>query len=329
MNTLGQGKRIFRGTELYLTFILLGIIIVVGSINKTFLSLESLFDLLKSASIIGIFACGFLLVLISGGIDVSFAAIATVAMYVTTSILNVIGGNIFTAFLLSIAIGIALGLLNALVITYFKIPTLITTLGTMNIFHGMLLVIGRTAHISVIPISIVKFGEASIFRLSVNRNIESGLSYLSIVMIAVFFITWFILRYTKIGRGIYAIGSNYEAARRVGFNVNAIQIFVYCYIGMLSGVAGLVNVSLMRYVNSFDLVGTELSIIGAVALGGASISGGKGSVLGTALGAGILLVIRNCLVLIGIPSSWQALMVGVIILASISLANLRKDRKGN
>ena len=230
-------------------------------------------------------------------------------MYVTTSILNVIEGNIVIAFALSISIGVALGFINAIVITYFKIPTLITTLGTMNIFHGMLLVIGRTAHIAKIPACIVRFGEASVFRLSGNANIQSGLSYLSILMIFIFAATWVILKYTRMGRGVYAIGSNVEAARRVGFNVNAIQIFVYCYIGMLSGIAGLVDVSLVRYVNSFDLVGTELGIIGAVALGGASISGGRGTVLGTALGAALLLVIKNCLVLIGIPSSWQAFIV--------------------
>jgi simple sugar transport system permease protein len=329
MNIRIRNGGIFKATEIYLAIILFAMIVVIGSINRSFVSLESLFDLVKSGSIIGIFACGFLLVLISGGIDVSFAAIATVAMYVTTSILNVIEGNIVIAFALSISIGIALGFINAIVITYFRIPTLITTLGTMNIFHGMLLVIGRTAHIAKIPVCIVRFGEASIFRLSGNGNVESGLSYLSILMIFIFASTWVILRYTRMGRGIYAVGSNYEAARRVGFNVNAIQIFVYCYIGMLSGIAGLVNVSLVRYVNSFDLMGTELGIIGAVALGGASISGGRGTVLGTALGSALLLVIRNCLVLIGIPSSWQAFMVGIIILLSISLAHVRKELKGS
>ena len=327
-NGLLEG-RFFAATETYLMFILIAMVAIVGSINHSFLGLENVHDLLRSGSIVGVLACGCLVVLISGGIDVSFAAVATVAMYVTVSIMNRFGGNIWTAFLLSAAIGIALGLINAVIIAFFRIPAMIATLGTMNVYHGLLLVIGRTAHIAQIPSSIVKFGSGGVLTRTMSGEHEVGLSYLSVVMIVIFLLTWLILKYTRVGRGVYAIGGNQEAARRVGFKVIALQVFCYSYMGLLAGIAGLVNVSLVRYVNSFDLVGTELNIIAAVALGGASITGGRGTILGTVLGVAILLVVRNCLVLVGIPSSWQAFMVGIIILASIVVSSLRrKGRSG-
>jgi simple sugar transport system permease protein len=328
MNEL-HARRVFKATETYLAVILIAMVGIVGGINNSFLGIENLHDLLRSGSIVGIMACGCLVVLVSGGIDVSFAAVATVAMYVTVSIMNRFGGGIWTAFLLSAAIGIVLGLVNAVIIAFFKVPAMIATLGTMNIYHGMLLVIGRTAHIAQIPPSIVKFGTGGALSRTLGGGNEVGLSYLSVVMIVVFIITWLILKFTRVGRGVYAVGGNREAARRVGFKVVGLQIFCYCYIGMLAGIAGLVNVSLVRYVNSFDLVGTELNIIAAVALGGASITGGRGTVLGTVLGVAILLVVRNCLVLVGIPSSWQALLVGIIILASIVMSSVKgKGRSG-
>ena len=126
-NGLLEG-RFFAATETYLMFILIAMVAIVGSINHSFLGLENVHDLLRSGSIVGVLACGCLVVLISGGIDVSFAAVATVAMYVTVSIMNRFGGNIWTAFLLSAAIGIALGLINAVIIAFFRVPALIATL---------------------------------------------------------------------------------------------------------------------------------------------------------------------------------------------------------
>ncbi|MCL5985309.1 MAG: ABC transporter permease, partial [Actinobacteria bacterium] len=266
-------RSIFKSNEIYLIIIVIIISTIIGSINRSFLSIENLFDLLRSGSIIGVMSIGFLIVLISGGIDVSFAAVATVSMYVTVSILNKFGGNIYVALIISSVLGIALGAINASFISYFQIPTLIATLGTMNIFHASLLVIGKTAHISKIPEAIVDFGKGMIVSWTNSDGKTIGLSFLSFVMIVIFFLTWLILKYTMLGRGIYAIGGNFDAAKRLGLNVGKIQLFIYCYMGFVAGIAGLLNVSLVRYVNSFDLVGTEITVIAAVALGGAAIAG--------------------------------------------------------
>lgn len=307
--------------------ILIFLSLLIGSFNREFLSLENFFDLLKSGSVMGIMAVGFLIVLISGGIDVSFTAIATVSMYTTVTILNKFGGNMFTAFIIASLIGIILGFINALLISYFKIPTLIATLGTMNLYHASLLVIGKNAHIALIPESIVNFGKQMIFVVHNDDGKMFGLSYISSVMIIIFIFTWLLLKYTALGRNIYSIGGNFEAAQRVGISTEKVQIFIYCYMGLLSGIAGLMKVALVRYVNSFDLMGTEIDIIAAVVLGGAAIYGGVGSVIGTVLGVSLLVVLKNSLVLVGIPSEWDYVIIGIVIIFSILFMNYGERKR--
>lgn len=320
-------KKLLKNNEIYLLIILIVLSLIIGSINKEFLTLENFFDLLKSSSIMSIMAIGFLIVLISGGIDVSFAAIATVSMYTTVTILNKFGGNIVFAFIIASLIGIILGSVNALLISYFKIPTLIATLGTMNVFHALVLVIGKKAHIADIPETIVDFGKGMIFSFENNRGQEFGLSYLSMVMIIIFIITWAILKYTSLGRNIYALGGSFEAAKRVGISTWKVQLFIYCYMGFLSGIAGLLKVALMRYVNSFDLVGTEIDIIATVVLGGAAIFGGVGSVIGTVLGIALLTMLKSSLILVGIPSEWDYVIIGIVIIISILVMNYKERSK--
>jgi simple sugar transport system permease protein len=131
--------------------------------------------------------------------------------------------------------------------------------------------------------------------------------------------TWFILNHTLLGRGIYAIGGSEVAAQRAGFNIVAIKFFIYGYVGMLAGLAGVAHVSLARMANPFDIVGIELTVITAVVLGGARISGGHGSVLGTLLGVFLLVLIDNNLILLGIDSTWQRAVFGVLILIGVSM----------
>jgi simple sugar transport system permease protein len=122
-----------------------------------------------------------------------------------------------------------------------------------------------------------------------------------------------------LGRGIYVIGGNEEAARRSGFNVGSIKLFVYSYVGFLAGIMGVINGALIRFIDPTEIVGREINVIAAVILGGASITGGKGSILGTLLGVLIISILNDNLVLIGLSSLWQRFFVGVIILAGAIL----------
>jgi simple sugar transport system permease protein len=126
------------------------------------------------------------------------------------------------------------------------------------------------------------------------------------------------LRYTMVGRGIFAIGGDAESARRAGFPVARIQVFIYLLVGVLAGIAGLMHVTQVRLANPYELVGGELDVIAAVVLGGASIFGGKGSVLGTVLGVVLLALIRNSLILLGVPGTWQRAAVGAMLIIGVT-----------
>lgn len=276
----------------------------------------------------GIMALGVLLVMISGGIDVSFAAIAAFSMYSTSKILLAYGwtNSILAGFLLSSGIGLLLGFMNAIFIAYFELPAFIVTLGTASIFRGILLGFIGTSIVNVLPDSMIRFSKMTLGGSSSNPGMITGLSFVFVLFILLAFLTAFVLRYTLLGRGIYAVGGNPETARRIGFNCVTIRFFLYGFVGMLSGVAGLIHACTMRNANPFGLVGMELDVIAAVVLGGSSLLGGYGTVLGTILGVFLLVVIKNSLILLGIPSYWQSVASGLAIVISAGVSSRRQDR---
>jgi simple sugar transport system permease protein len=138
--------------------------------------------------------------------------------------------------------------------------------------------------------------------------------------------TAYLLNRTLMGRAIYAIGGSLNIAERLGFNLRVVQVFVFAYAGLLAGVAGILHVSSNRLANPFDLVGTELDVIAAVILGGARITGGTGSVTGTLLGVVLVTLINNVLILAGIPSAWQKLIVGAFILIAGAMLSIKRTR---
>ena len=144
-------KTILRSHEFYLFVLMIAYSVIVHSISKSFLTAENMFDILKSSSIMGVMAIGAFIVMLSGGIDISFPAIATVSMYVTVRILEKFSGNLFLAFSMASAFGVMFGCVNALLVHFFKIPTLIVTLGTSSIFHGTMLSVVRIPHIYTVP----------------------------------------------------------------------------------------------------------------------------------------------------------------------------------
>jgi len=323
-------KKISKKTESYLILFLIFYIILMSFVSDTFLTLDNFFDLGKNTSGMAILAIGAFVVLLSGGIDLSFTAIAVSGQYISTKVLLSIGvNNILFAFAFSCSIGIFLGFINGYLISRFNLQTLITTLGTLSIFHGALLTIVGTAPInaSQLPDSIIEFGKASIFRFSRADGSTFGLSVFVLIVIGVVVLTWLILRFTMLGRSIYVIGGNEEAARRTGFNVGSIKLFIYSYVGFLAGIMGVINGALIRFIDPTAIVGREINVIAAVVLGGASITGGKGSILGTLLGVLIISILNDNLVLIGLSSFWQRFFVGVIILAGAILTAVRSDEK--
>jgi simple sugar transport system permease protein len=321
-------KKIFRQNEIYVFFIMIALTIVITSINRYFFSLENLFDLLRGHSFEGILAIGFFMVLLSGGIDLSFTAVAVVGMYLGVMAVVKTGiNNIWLALAVAIIVGIILGAINAVFIGVFKIPTMITTLGTLTAFQGALMSYLQITHQTVIsnpPQSIINFGKLVLFRVQRADGKILELSVFALIFVAIAVITWIILKYTTLGRSIKAMGGNMEAARRAGFNILRIQFFIYCYVGALAGIAGLMLGSYLRYVDPLYLVGDEITIIAAVVLGGASIMGGRGSIIGTVLGVSVITIINTSLVLMKIPSYFQQAVIGAIVVVSVSITAYRQ-----
>lgn len=303
-----------------LTVVLLALLI--GAINPVFFSVGNLFDLLRSGTVVLLFALGALVVIASGGIDVSFTAVAVFALYSTVKILNgaAYEGGILLPFLLAAAIGAGLGLINGLLIALFKLPTLIVTLGTQSLFRGFLLFFVGATIIRDIPDAMTGFARSSLLTLTAPSGALVSLHVAVLLPLVACVATWLLLTYTMVGRSIYALGGAPEAAERAGFNIRRTQILIYVFVGLLAGVAGMTYGSLNRQANPFDLVGSELDVIAAVVLGGAAITGGRGSVLGTVLGVALITIINNSLILVGIPSAWQRVVIGSIIIVGTGIS---------
>lgn len=302
--------------ELPLFGAVLGLILILGVGNAAFFSLDNLADLLRNSIVIGIMALGVMVVMASGGIDVSFTAIAIFSAYATTRLLLETGSgeSIVLAFVSAAFLGSILGLINALFIAWLRLPTLIVTLGTLSLFRGAMLTFLGSEYITALPNSMVAFS-----RWDLVTGLTSGgsmyrvpVAFLALPLTAV--LVSLLLNRTYWGRGIYAIGGDRESAERAGFATAGLQTFIYCFVGALSALAGMIHVTLGRIANPFDLVGMELNVIAAVVLGGARLTGGYGSVTGTLLGVALIVMINNSLILLGVPSFWQRVVVGLMIL---------------
>lgn len=319
-------KKILHRHETYLTLIILLFSIVTANVAPAFLTTGNILSLLRGGAGLGLLSLAFFVALISGGIDISFPAIAISAQYITVrTMLAIDVNNILFAFLLASAIGIVFGLINAFLITKFNLPALIVTLGTFNLYHGGLLQFLGTESVNVggLPRAFSDFGRLSLFHFSSGQE-TLGLSFFFVILVAAVILTWFILRHTMLGRGIYAIGGDAEAARRAGINVTRIQYFVYGYVGFLSAIMGIIHVSMIQYANPTNIVGTVLlRVIAAVILGGTSISGGRGTVTGTMLGLILIVLIDRHLIMLGVPAEWTDFLVGVVIVFGVLATHIR------
>lgn len=319
-------KKLFSHNETYLALVLIVFSLAITAVNPVFLTLDNFADLAKNSAGTAILAIGVFIVLLSGGTDVSCTAVAICAEYIAARFLIASGvNNIFAAFAIAVAVGISLGAVNAVFVSVFKIPVLIATLGTATLFHGALLEFVGTKSLNVgdLPQCFKDFGNLNVISWTLPNGTPYGLSVFFFILLGLLILTWYILKFTMIGRGIYALGGNPEAAKRTGFNLHKIQFFIYCYAGFLAGIMGIIHISLINYGNPMYLVGTELTVIAAVVLGGTRITGGTGTLTGTMLGVAMIMILQKNLVLIGLSSYWQDFFVGLIIVIGVTITNVQ------
>jgi simple sugar transport system permease protein len=315
--------------ESILLLLLLILSATIGWFNPAFFGSGNLLSILKSCAIPGILALGTLLVLLSGNIDISFPAIAAASMYVTCKLALSAPwlDQMILLVLLSATIGCLLGLANGVLVHCFNLPALIVTLGTGSLIRGGLLAFIGTRIVANLPSSMIAFSKATMFPIHDAGGQPTGLAISVVIYFVLALVTHLLLMRTMLGRGIYALGGAPESARRVGFPILGIQFFIYSFVGFLAGIAGILHASTVRNANPFDLAGLELTVIAAVVLGGTSITGGRGSVLGVMLGVALLVVLGNSLILLGLPSHWHQVASGLALILGTGLIAWR-SRKG-
>ncbi|MBA3324317.1 MAG: ABC transporter permease [Rhodobacteraceae bacterium] len=311
--------RAFRDhpTETRLALVLAALCLGLSLASDSFLTLVNLTSLLNNSAVNVIWAVGLLVVLIAGGIDISFAVAASVVQYLAAYVFAAIGGgNWAIGFLVAISLGTMLGAVNAALIHYFRIVSIVVTIATFNIFFGLLMFFTSGRYIYDLP------GWWTDRIIVWERQSASGswaeLTLPVAVMLAAMAATWLLIRSTTTGRQLYAFGDNPEGARRLGINIAAMQFIAFGWMGAMAGVAGLMQVNIAREVVPNALYGRELDVLAAVVLGGARLGGGRGSVIGCVLGVMLVAVTQNGLNLLGISPYAFKMVVGAIILVAIS-----------
>ncbi len=295
--------------------------------NARFLIPTNILNERQSNIILAITSCGMLLVMITGGIDASVGAMISTTTLLVGNFLVHVSPDPALAYGLGVIIGAAFGMANGLLIAYLKLPPLVATLGMNSIASGLMIFLTKGAYINNIPESFINFGLTSFLKIFPKGDgTYIGLPIQLIPQIFVLVLTYFVLRHTKVGRGVFAIGGNALSAERVGFNVKAVQIFSYAYMGFICGIAGVTHISIMRRVDPNAFTGYEMDVIAAVILGGVNVLGGEGTLTGTILGVALFAIINNGLTLLKISSYWQKIVLGAVMVIAICVIVIQKNR---
>jgi len=280
-----------------------------------FFAPTNLLNIGRAMAIVGIASVGETIVIISGGFDLSVGSVMAASGMISAYLVGA-GMPLPVAFSTSILVGIGVGLLNGAIVGYARINPLIATLATLSIVRGLSYVLSGGQEIVVDNETWVNFGTDTFL----------SIPYIVIVLLATFLVAGLAMPRTLFGRYAYAIGSSARAARLAGVAVNRWRLAFYVVCGGLAALAGLVAVARIGYAQPSAGAGIELDVITAVILGGTSLSGGRGTILGTLIGLALIGVINNGLTLVGVPAYWQLVVKGSILLAAVLYDELRRSR---
>lgn len=290
-----------------------------ASQSPRFLTGTNLSLVVQQVMVIGTLAIGQTLVILTAGIDLSNGAVMALGTIVMAKFATDYGLNPFIAILAGLIVCGLFGFLNGSLVTRLKLPPFIVTLGTLNIAFALTHIYSSEQTISNLPDILTFFGNT--FKIG-----ETAITYGSVLMIVLFFVTWFVLQQTSTGRHVYAMGNNSEAARLTGINTRRLLLLVYTVAGVIYGIAGLLLISRTSVGDPQAGQTDNLDSITAVVLGGTSLFGGRGSVLGTLVGALIVGIFRNGLQLMGVASIYQVLITGILVILAVSVDQLARRR---
>lgn len=313
--------------ELRLAAVLLVICVGLSLAAPQFLTLANLTSLLNNNAVNLIWAVGLLVVLIAGGIDISFAVAASVVQYAAFYVLQWMGGgNWALGFLVAGSLGVMLGLVNAALIHGFKVISIVITIATFNAFFGLLMFLSRGRFIYDLPDW--WRDRIFVFERQAADGTWSELNLAVGVMVACVVATFVLIRLTTIGRQLYAFGDNPEGAARAGVSIALMQCVAFGWMGLMAGIGGLMQTNITKEIVPNALYGRELEVLAAVVLGGARLGGGKGSILGCVLGVMFVAVTQNGLNLLGVSPFAFQMIIGAAILIAISTSSVSLGRRG-
>ena len=292
-------KSIKLGRESGIVVALVMMIIVFSLIDPIYLSSSNIVDIVKQSTINGLLGIGITLAIITGGIDLSIGSTFAIVI-VSVGKLLVSGVNPFLAFAFGIILGFSLGIVNGILVAKVKLQPFIATLGTMSIYRGVAYIITGGWPVLDIPEN---------FRKALDGDIFGVIPSSVVLLFVVGIIIWIILKYTRFGNYIYALGSNEEATKLSGVNVDFNKMMAYAICGVGAALAGMVLLARLGTGEPTAGQGYELNAIAAAAVGGTSLMGGKGTMLGTIL----LSALRVGLIVVGVDSFWQYIATGIII----------------
>lgn len=319
--------KLFRAypTECWLALVLIVLCVFLSLATDQFFSLVNFFDLLNTSSVNLIFAVGLVVVLIAGGIDISFAVAASVVQYLAALALEALGGgNWVLGILIAGSFGIMLGAINAALIYYLRVISIIITIATFNAYFGLLMFFTRGVSIYDLPGWWTD--RLILFEYQTASGAWAELTLPVLVMVLSVIATYVLIGHTNIGRQLYAFGDNPEGARRIGVNVAAMHFIAYGWLGLMAGIGGLIQAHYAQEVVPNALFGRELEVLAAVVLGGARLGGGRGSVAGCVLGVLLIAVTQNGLNLLGVSTYAFRMVIGAVILIAITLSNAELGR---
>lgn len=288
--------------------------------SDRFLTGTNLSLVVQQVMVVGTLAIGQTLVILTAGIDLSNGAVMALGTIVMTKFAVHYGLNPLIGIAAGLAICALFGALNGTLITRLGLPPFIVTLGTLNIAFALTHIYSQEQTISNLPAALTFFGNT--FSLG-----ETEITYGTILMFALYLLTWYVLRQTAAGRHVYALGNNSEAARLTGIRTRQVLLGVYVMAGLIYGIAGLLSVARTGVGDPQAGQTDNLDSITAVVLGGTSLFGGRGSVMGTLVGALIVGIVRNGLQLMGVPSIYQVLITGILVILAVAVDQIARRRQ--
>jgi len=316
-----QKINIFKVNSISPSLVIVVILMYVlfGSINSDFFIFQNFKGIIASLSITGIMSVGLAFVVLTGNFDVSVGSILGISAVVMGKLFNVAGGNIPipVIIIIGILVGAAVGALNGFLVTFIGINSVITTLGTLALFRGL---------------SFLYANEPSLIQnktfIALGRGfVAKTVPYSFIYLLVIFVVAYLVLRFTKFGRDIYQVGANPNAARLAGLSAKKMQFWAFVISGITSAIAAVIMTSQAAFAQGEFGYGFEFTILTIVVLGGISLSGGRGTLVGVAIALLIINSISNGLTMMSVPNNWREAFNGFILIASILIDSIRVRRR--